>query len=433
MFVPFTLSRAASPPGAMTVLVWTWWSYCWNIQRLLAMFCEPSSVVRHSAGERSGSGSADRSRSGPVRGRTFAVAPVEGRVGEQPDGDAAALLAFVEYGGEAVVGDFAYDVGTQVPLVEYLADLALASGLDDYEHTLLGLAEHDLVGFHSGLAAGRSGYVYPKTGAGVGGALDAGAGEARRAEVLDADNGVALGGFEAGFYEDFLEERVADLDGGPEFALVLEGSRGEAGRAVYAVAPGVGADEHEQVAGFAGGRSSEVVGLEKADAHGVDERVAGVAWGEVHLAAHVGDADTVAVAGYAGYYALEQVLAPGFGERAEAEGVEQGDGTRAHGEYVSDYAADAGGRAFVGFYGGGVVVGLDFHDDGPAVADVHDAGVLAAGRDEQAGAVGVEHTEQGLGVLVAAVLAPEGAEKAEFEGVGFASKTLDYGFVFGLG
>ena len=55
------------------------------------------------------------------------------------------------------------------------------------------------------------------------------------------------------------------------------GAGSEAGRAVDAVAAGVGADEHEDVAGALGLRAGELVDAGDADAHGVDERVRGVA------------------------------------------------------------------------------------------------------------------------------------------------------------
>ena len=57
-------------------------------------------------------------------------------------------------------------------------------------------------------------------------------------------------------------------------------------------------------------------------------------------------------------------------------------GRAAHGENVAKDAAHAGGGALKGFNGAGVVVALDLHHDGQTVADVHDAGVLFAGADE---------------------------------------------------
>ena len=70
-------------------------------------------------------------------------------------------------------------------------------------------------------------------------------------------------------------------------------------------------------------------------------------------------------------------------------------------------------------------MGFDFEDDGLAVADVDGSGVFLSEFGEDAGAGGGEQSKQGLGVLVAAVFAPEGAEYAEFEVVGFAVEEVD--------
>jgi hypothetical protein len=69
-------------------------------------------------------------------------------------------------------------------------------------------------------------------------------------------------------------------------------------------------------------------------------------------------------------------------DRAEAERIHDGEGTRVHGEDVAQDAADAGGRALVGLDVAGVVVALDLEGAGPAVADVDDAGVLAGALDD---------------------------------------------------
>ena len=170
---------------------------------------------------------------------------------------------------------------------------------------------------------------------------------------------------------------------------------------------------------------------EEADAHGVDEGVFAVGVVEEDLAAHVGDAEAVAVTADTGDDALEQAAVLGLVGRAEAQRVQQRDGPRAHGEDVADDAADAGGRALIGLDGGGVVVGLDLHGHGEAAADVDDAGVLLAGLDHDPRAGVGEAAQQGLGVLVAAVLAPQRAEHAKFEGVGLAVEPVDDHLVLG--
>ena len=170
---------------------------------------------------------------------------------------------------------------------------------------------------------------------------------------------------------------------------------------------------------------------EEADAHGVDQRVFAVGVVEEDLAAHVGDAEAVAVTADAGDDALEQAAVLGLVGRAEAERVQQRDGPRSHGEDVADDAADAGGRALIGLDGRGVVVGLDLHGHGEAAADVDDAGVLLAGLDHDPGAGAGKAAQQRLGVLVAAVLAPQRAEHAKLEGVGLAVEPVDDHLVLG--
>ena len=133
-------------------------------------------------------------------------------------------------------------------------------------------------------------------------------------------------------------------------------------------------------------RQRDLVVPRDPDAHRVDERVARVRRIEDDLAADVGDADAVAVAGDPADHAAEQVavaggrrrIGLGVGlERAEAQRVEERDRAGAHGEDVADDAADPGGRALVGLDRARMVVRLDLEDDRQPVADVERAGVLA--------------------------------------------------------
>ena len=70
--------------------------------------------------------------------------------------------------------------------------------------------------------------------------------------------------------------------------------------------------------------------------------------------------------------------------RAKAQGVEVGDGPRAHGEHVAHDAADAGRGALVGLDVARVVVALHLEHHGIPVAEVDDAGVLAGALDDLA-------------------------------------------------
>ena len=97
---------------------------------------------------------------------------------------------------------------------------------------------------------------------------------------------------------------------------------------------------------------------------------------EVDLARHGRNANAVAVVRDAGDDVLEQIAVAGIVEGAEAEGVEVGDGARAHREDVAQDAADAGRRALKRLDGAGVVVRFDLEDDAEVVVERNHARVL---------------------------------------------------------
>ena len=260
----------------------------------------------------------------------------------------------------------------------------------------------------------------------AGGGFHGGAGESGGAQVLQGVDFAGGQGFQAGFNEGFLQEGVAYLHGGAAFlvvaVIVRKGPGSQAGSAVDAVPAGAGAGEEQQVARRVGGGAGEVVDFGDAHAHSVDQRIAGVGFVKADFAGHVGDADAVAVPGDAVHDAAQQPAVVGVVRGAKTEGVKQGDGAGAHGEDVADDAAHAGGGALQGFYGGGVVVGFHFEHDRQAVADVDGAGVFRAGPGQDAGGAGGQHSQQGAGVFVAAVFAPQGAEHPQFHRVGFPAQ-----------
>jgi hypothetical protein len=171
-------------------------------------------------------------------------------------------------------------------------------------------------------------------------------------------------------------------------------------------------------------RAREVLDAGDADAHGVHERVARVRLLEADLAADGRDAEAVAVAADARDDATEEVAVARVIERAEAERVQDRDRPRAHREDVAHDAADARRGALVRLDGRGVIVRLDLERDAPAVADVDDAGVLLADLGEQARPLGGKEAQERLAVLVATVLAPEGAQHAQLDLVRLAVEAL---------
>ena len=143
-----------------------------------------------------------------------------------------------------------------VPLLAQREHLVHARGLDDAEHPLLRLGDHDLERLEVGLAQRDLRDVDLDADLALGRHLGGRRREAGRAEVLQRDEQPLLEQLERALEQLLLLERIADLD---RRALVLVGvaelGRREHGRAADPVAAGRGAEEHEHVAD-AGRRAS---------------------------------------------------------------------------------------------------------------------------------------------------------------------------------
>src|SRR6478609_6424043 len=381
----------ASSGIASTVLPCTKRSYWSVIQDLEAWFGEPTSFRTCSRS------------SAPFAGRAI--------VGHGPRRYVDDLLAVPEDLQLRALGHLTDDGGDDVPLLADLHEAVHVLPVDDRAHALLRLAHEDFLGREGGVAQRHGVQLDAHTAGTRGGQLAGGAGEPGTAEVLDARDQLLLEDLQGALDEELLLERVADLDGGPLGGLgVVEGLRGEHGDAADAVATRAGAVEDHLVAGAGGLRQVDVLVLHHADAAGVDERVALVAGVEDDLAADVRQAQAVAVAADARDDARQDALGVGVVGRAEPQRVDDGDRAGAHGEDVSDDAADAGGRALVGLDVRRVVVRLDLEGHRVALADVDHAGVLTDAGEHLAdgrllGDLG-ELLEVDLGALVGAVLAP---------------------------
>ena len=359
------------------------------------------------------------SQSGPP-GR----AVIDGRfVGERAIGDVDDQRAALAHAKLAAVGDHADLHGVQIPLLEDGLDLVLASGLDDHQHALLRLGEHDLVGRHAGLALRDVLDVDLDADAAAAAHLAGGTGQPGGAHVLDADERAGLHDLETRLEQELLGERVAHLDGRALlFRLLVELGRRHR-RAVDAVAAGLGADVVHGVAGAAGRALDDVVVPGDAEAEHVDQRVAVVRLVEGDLAADRRDADAVAVAADAGDHAFEDAAVERHVRRTEPQRVQQRHRPRAHREDVADDAANAGRRALVRLDERRVVVRLDLEDRRQPVADVDRAGVLARPL-QHAAARGGQRLQVHARALVAAVLGPHHREDAELGEVGLAAHQL---------
>ena len=144
-----------------------------------------------------------------------------------------------------------------------------------------------------------------------------------------------------------------------------------------AVASGRRAHVEDRVANALGNAALDLVMVDQADAHRVDERIALIALVKHNLSPNGGDADAVAVAGDAGDDIFEQVFDPVVLQIAEAQAVHQRHGTRAHGEDVTDDAANARRSSLVRLNRGRMVMGLNLEHDRLVVTDVYDARAFA--------------------------------------------------------
>ena len=209
-------------------------------------------------------------------GRLAGFAEVDGGlVGDQLGGNVGHRLAVMLHHHAAGVGDEA-DLGPgQVPLVEDAFDLLLAPLVDDDEHALLGLAEHDLVAAHVGRALRHLVQLDLDAGAGAGRGLAGRAGQAGGAHVLDARHGAGGQQLQAGFAHQLFHERIAHLHRaallvGRFLGQILRGER----RPGQAVAPGGRAHVKDRVADALGGAAGDLFVPEDAQAKDINQRVA---------------------------------------------------------------------------------------------------------------------------------------------------------------
>ena len=203
------------------------------------------------------------------------------------------------------------------------------------------------------------------------------------------------------------------------------------------VAPGLGADIDDRVADPGCGGIEDLVGIGDAHGHRVDQDVAVIGLVEIGLAAHRRHADAVAIATDPGDDALDQAFHLGVIGAAKAQRVHVGHGPRAHGEHVTQDAANARCRALIGLDVAGVVVALHLEDRGHlltigAIANVDHARVLPRAADHP-GCLGRQFLEVQAARLIGAVLRPHHREDAQLDQVGFTPQRVEHAGVFLLG
>ena len=322
--------------------------------------------------------------------------------------------------------------GVQLPLGEDLLDLRLPPPRDDEEHPLLRLGEEDLVRRHARLTLGDAVEVDLRPRSRAGGHLRCRAGETGRPHVLDADDGARRHRLETRLEEELLGERVPDLHGrAPLRRTLVEGLRRHR-RSVDPVAPRLGPDVDEGVAHPVGPRPEDPRPRRESDAEDVDEGVPRVRGRDRDLPPDRRTPEAVPVMRDAGHHAAQEVTALGIVERSEPEGVEEGDGTRAHREDIAEDAAHARRRPLERLDERRVVVALDLEREGQAVADIDHAGVLARPL-EHVGGAGRESPQEDARGLVRAVLGPERGEETDLGVRGVALEQADHPVVLFAG
>ena len=413
---------AASPPGPATVFVLTLQSYCVAIHRFEQRFGD----ARSAGAPRASSGAPSRATGvdGRERLRRGGVAPVERRfLDERGDLEIGDDVALPEEAHARLLADDADLRDVHAPLAEDRGDLGLAPPVDDEDHALLRLGEHQLVRRHPGLAHRDLRQVELHPDAAAGAHLERRGRQPGRSHVLDRDHGVALEDLEDGFEDELLHERVAHLHGRAALRLpIVERVRSHR-RAVDPVAARLRARVEDGVSRAGGLRAEDPVLPHDADRHDVHEDVLVVGRVEKRHPADRRHADAVAVPPDAAHDAVHEVAHARSRGIPEEERVEDRERARAHREDVAQDPADARGRALVGLDEGRVVVGLHLEDDGESVADVHGARVLA-GALQDARAGGRELLQVGLRGLVRAVLAPERRVDPQLHEVRVAAEDL---------
>ena len=350
-------------------------------------------------------------------------------VGERSERNIADGLALVGQHHPAGVGDFTDHREIQLPFGEDRFGHCLAARLQHHQHAFLRFAEHHFVCGHAGFAARHLVHVEDDADFAIGRHLDAGAGQPGCAHILDRNNRITGHQFEAGFDQQFFGEGIADLHGRALFIAVIVKFRARHGRAMNAVAAGLGSDIDDRIADAAGGRIENLVGICHANGHRVDDDIAVIGRIEIGLAADCRYADAIAVAADTGNHALDQMLHLRMLGPSETQGIEIGHGPRAHRKDIAQDAADAGRCALIGFDIGRMVVALHLEDRRLTVTNIDDAGIFAGATDHlRAG--GGQFLEMQARGLVGTMFRPHHRENTEFGDIRLAPQRVQYALIF---
>ena len=328
-----------------------------------------------------------------------------------------------------IVGGLADHGEVEMPFAEDGFGFGFLGGVEHHEHALLRFRQHHFVGCHALFAARDHIEIEFDAEIALGTHFDGRAGEAGGPHVLNGDDGTCGHQLKAGFEQQLFGEGVADLDGGAFFLCVLIEFGRCHGGAMDAVATCLGAEIDDGQAHALGFGIENLVRVGKASGESVYEAVAVIAFVEIDFAADGRHAKRIAIAANACNDAGDDVAGARMRRRTKAQRIHGGDGTRAHGEDVTQDAADACGRALIRLDVRWVVVAFHLEDDCLTIANIHDACIFA-GAANDAGAGGGQRAQPFLGGFVRAMLVPHGREDAKFGQRRFATDEIEDALVF---
>ena len=248
------------------------------------------------------------------------------------------------------------------------------------------------------------------------------------AEVLQRDQQVLIQQLQATFDQHLLAERVADLDVGPlRLGFFGELVRGE-GSPVYTVAPGLRAQQDDEVACTSSARTDEILYPDKSYAHSVDQWVTGVGPPELDLPSYRRHPDGVPVSPDATHYLPKVVAVALLIQRPEPQRIEQRHWPRAHRQDVADDPTHPRRRPLVRLHRRRMVVTLHLESQRPPVPHLDHPGILPRPLQDPLPLVR-EAAEEWARILVAAVLAPHHGEQRELQEIRRPSHQLQYAVV----
>ena len=317
------------------------------------------------------------------------------------------------------VGHLADDDSLNLPPATDIHEGIDVLGCHHGAHALLRLAHEDFLRREGGIAQQHPIEVHMHATLAIGREFARRAGDAGAPEILNALDQTGVQHVQRALNEQLLHEGIPDLDTGALGRTIgVEGLTRQHRDATDAIATGARAVQHDEVADTLGGGQMNILVPHRADAQGVDQRVAGVRRVEDDLATDVGQPETVAVTTDARDDTGQDATGVGGVRGTEAQRVHHRQRARTHREDVADDAADPRGRALIGLDVRRMIVRLDLEGDRPTITDVDDSGVFADA-DEQLrpaalGLLVAELAQVHLGRLVGAVLTPHDRIHREF-------------------